>query len=81
MNEHDLLIKIQKYSLALHELVLYLDTHPQCPMALALFEKYKMLKSDAENEYVNSFGPICAEQSSNSDHWDWIDGSWPWERS
>ena len=81
MNERELMMKIKKYSFAIKELNLYLDTHPNCRRALALFQKYKSLKCDAENEYVQNFGPIIPEQSDNPQRWNWIDGSWPWERS
>ncbi len=82
MNERAMLMnKIKKYDFALKELNLYLDTHPDCRRALALFDKYRNMKKAAEEEYMNKFGPITAEQSCNNEHWTWIDDPWPWERS
>lgn len=76
-----LMKKIKKYDFALTELNLYLDTHPSCRRALALFDKYRNVKKAAEEEYVAKFGPITPEQNQSTEHWTWIDDPWPWERS
>jgi len=75
-----LLMKIKKYDFTLKELNLYLDTHPDCRRALAMFSKYKKLRENALNEYVSRFGPLTPEQSEDTEHWSWTDGPWPWER-
>ena len=81
MNEKQLLLnKIKKYSFALKELNLYLDTHPSCRRALALFQQYKELRDKAENEFNEKFGPLTHEQSTCTQRWNWIDDPWPWER-
>lgn len=82
MNEKKkLLYMIKKYDFSLKELNLYLDTHPNCRRALALFKQYKSLREKALNEYISKFGPITPEQSADKSHWSWIDDPWPWERS
>lgn len=82
MNERcALLKKIQKLDFALKELNLYLDTHPDCKRALALFDKYRSVKADAEAEFVSRFGPLTPQQNPDLNHWSWIDNPWPWERS
>lgn len=82
MNEREkLLRRIQQYCFALKELNLYLDTHPNCRRALALFSKYRTMKHKAEEEYVRRYGPLTAEQSDDDEHWAWTDEPWPWERS
>ncbi|MBQ8297687.1 MAG: spore coat protein CotJB [Ruminococcus sp.] len=82
MNERSVLLKkIQKYDFALKELNLYLDTHPNCRRALALFDKYRSIKQAAEAEFVSRFGPLTPEQSADMNRWSWIDEPWPWERS
>lgn len=81
MNEKARLMKkIKEYDFALKELNLYLDTHPNCRRALTLFKKYKDLRKKAVDEYISQFGPITPEQSSDDQHWSWIDDPWPWER-
>jgi len=82
VNERKMLLnKIQKYDFAIKELNLYLDTHPDCRRALALFDKYKNIKQAAVDEFNKKFGPLVPEQSSDPQHWSWIDDPWPWERS
>lgn len=78
---NELLMKIQKYDFALKELNLYLDTHPKCRRALALFNKYKKLKMDAEKEFNDRFGPITPIQNNSTENWHWVSDPWPWERS
>ncbi|MDE6035377.1 MAG: spore coat protein CotJB [Ruminococcus sp.] len=81
MNERQQLYnKIQKYSFAIKELNLYLDTHPDCRRALTLFNKYNGLLKSAEEEYARRFGPVNPTQTNDSQHWSWIDEPWPWER-
>ncbi len=79
MNKAMLMKKIKQLDFALKELNLYLDTHPNCRRALAMFQKYKAQRDSAVNEYVTNFGPITPEQSENTQHWDWIDSPFPWE--
>lgn len=76
----ELMRMIQKYDFALYDLMLYLDTHPRCKEAMALFDKYRMQRSTAVKEYVERFGPIKALQSSTEDKWNWGAGPYPWEK-
>lgn len=81
MNERKALLdKIKKYDFAIKELNLYLDTHPNCRRALALFNRYVSLRKEAVDELVRRFGPIIPEQSNDPQHWSWVDDPWPWER-
>lgn len=72
--------KIKEYDFALKELNLYLDTHPNCRRALALFKKYKELRKKAVDEYISKFGPITPEQANDDQSWSWVQDPWPWER-
>lgn len=80
MQGNNLLRAIQMYDFYLYELNLYLDTHPNDSQALALFKKYTMLKNAAYETYIEKYGPITADQSSD-DKFNWVDDPWPWERS
>lgn len=80
-SEKVLMTRIKQYDFALKELNLYLDTHPNCRRALALFSKYKKLRDDAVREYTANYGPITPDQNNDDQHWSWIDDPWPWERS
>ncbi len=81
MNERNMLLsRIKKYDFTLKELNLYLDTHPNCRRALAMFRKYKELRSDAVEEFTKRFGPITPEQVCDTQRWTWVEDPWPWER-
>ncbi len=81
MNRREQLIRmIQKYDFALYDLMLYLDTHTQCKEALALYQKYKLQREKAVQEYVSKFGTLQADQQNNPDQWEWGMGPYPWEK-
>lgn len=74
-----LMTKIKQYDFTLKELNLYLDTHPNCRRALAMFQKYRKLREEAVREYNEKFGPITPEQNLSTQRWAWIDEPFPWE--
>lgn len=78
-NKAMLMKKIKQLDFTLKELNLYLDTHPNCRRALAMFQKYRTLRETAMNDYIKNYGPITPEQSENTQSWDWIDSPFPWE--
>ena len=80
MNRDKLFKAIQMYGFAIDEIVLYLDTHPDCQKALDYYHKYNELRSAAVNEYNRLYGPLTAKQVGNREKWTWISEPWPWER-
>ena len=74
-----LMTKIKQYDFTLKELNLYLDTHPNCRRALAMFQKYRKLREEAVQEYNEKFGPSTPEQNLNTQRWACIDEPFPWE--
>ncbi|MBR6242850.1 MAG: spore coat protein CotJB [Ruminococcus sp.] len=82
MNERRMLLnKIKKYDFTLKELNLYLDTHPDCRRALAMFRNYSRLRKECIEEFTKRFGPLTPEESTDQQQWAWISDPWPWERS
>lgn len=82
MNVKDKLLKtIQMYSFTIDELVLYLDTHPNCTEALEYYHKYNKLRKEAIEEYNRLCGPITSRQVKSNEKWTWVHEPWPWERS
>lgn len=78
MNEEQLMRKIQALSFAKVETALFLDTHPECKMALDYFHTVTEELDGAMSEYQNMYGPLFAEGAS-ADRWNWTDGPWPWQ--
>lgn len=75
--KNQLMRKIQELSFAKVETELYLDTHPDCKMAL---EYYRNILSELDGvmtEYQNKYGPIFAE-GTVGDRWTWANDKWPW---
>ncbi len=82
MNERtELLYRLQAADFAVYDLNLYLDTHPCCQRALALYkEKVKEAKALRE-EYESKYSPLTATSSPGKTPWQWIQNPWVWERS
>ncbi len=71
---------LQVMSFFLDDITLFLQSHPNNQAALRSYEKYRELKREAEQEYMNSYGPLRDDNVFVTDHWTWADMPWPWER-
>ncbi len=83
MNNRAMLFKkINELDFAIHELVLYLDTHPKCQKALELINKFRRLRAEAIEEYEENYGKliITSDNAGKDGRWNWIDSPWPWEK-
>lgn len=80
-NERErLLLEVQKYSFAMWDLNLYLNTHPTDRNVMRLFDQYRNSYMKAVNDYENRFGPLHVENTNtNSGTWAWNNSPWPWE--
>ena len=78
MSREELLKKIQELSFAKTETELFLDTHPDCNLALEYYRKIIGELDVAMAEYQGTYGPLVAEASS-MDKWDWVSSPWPWQ--
>lgn len=80
MEKQDTLKKLQAYSFAAYDMLLYLDTHPDDKKAFAIFrdlvEKANMLKK----EYEKMYGPLTAFSAASFDSFTWPKSPWPWEK-
>ena len=65
---------------AVHEAVLYLDTHPNDQNALEYYRRKQQQLIQASDSYQNVVGPTraCAVDTS-SGSWQWVETPWPWE--
>ncbi len=75
--------KVWELDFVLHELVLYLDSHPECERALSLMREYRKLRRETLEEYERRFGkmPTTVRNVKPEGVWTWIDGPWPWENN
>lgn len=77
--QYQLLQYINQVSFAIHDTVLYMDTHPMDTEALGYYHQLIPLKKEATDLYVNNFGPLTAEQVKSKTSWTWGEEAWPWE--
>ena len=73
--------KIYQLDFALHELNLFLDSHPENKKAMELLAQYRKWRQDAINDYEQRFGDYIVNVSDVKAEtpWGWIKGPWPWE--
>lgn len=65
---------------AVHEAVLYLDTHPNDQNALEYYRKKQQQLIQANENYQKIVGPTrSCMVDTNSGSWRWIETPWPWE--
>lgn len=75
-----LLLIVQMYGFAAHDLGLYLDVFPNDSNAIKLRDKYVNLYKQSVNDYENKYGPLTlSSELLNSSPWNWDSKKWPWE--
>lgn len=82
----DSLLEIQQISFLLDDLRLYLDTHPEDPDGLALFQRAMTERKQKLLEFSSSFYPLtpdsmCGETENpvSPARFSWQEGPAPWE--
>lgn len=80
MSRNELLCAIRQVNFVLYDLVLYLDTHPDCACGLSTYHEYKKEYDKMVHCYENKFGPLYSFSVENKNRWDWTDEPWPWQK-
>ncbi len=73
-----LLRKVQEADFMAYDLLLYLDTHPDCQTALSEFKEAVNKGRQYRKEFEAVYGPLSAGASSSAAPWQWIKNPWPW---
>ena len=76
-----LLCKVRELAFTVHELNLFLDSHPDNRMALRCFRKYNEELKKMTAMYEEAYGPLTVGAESNCESWSWIKRPWPWENT
>lgn len=79
MNQKQLLLYLSQVSFALYDVVLYLDTHPNCQQALAYYNEMKQARKQALELYTQKFDPLFIDQVDSDCEWTWVMTPLPWE--
>ena len=77
----DLAEQIRALGFVKVELELYLDTHPDCRTALDYYYKTVTELNRLVDQYQNTVGPLTAMGNMSTEHWQWVDGPWPWQQA
>ena len=81
-DEKALLESIRQLGFVKTEIELYLDTHPDCKVAIDYYHRtVDALASLMDRYHSVSTNPIIAAGSNNAERWDWVNEPWPWFRS
>lgn len=80
MCKEDLKKLIRSANFAVIDLSLYLDTHPDCPCALATYHDYHKTLMKALKVYEKRFGPLTIYGEHDMERWTWKDEPWPWQK-
>ena len=76
-----LLAQVMMLEFNLHELNLYLDTHPNDQQALDCFHQFHHATLEARENYEKNFGPLTILNVNCKEvPWVWNNGPWPWQR-
>lgn len=79
--EQMLLNEIMKYQFAVLDIALFLDNHPNDPVALSYQYKYATMLKQLRCEYERYYGPLTYYYPEKCNKWRYIKGPWPWERN
>lgn len=71
--------KVYEYGFALDDAILFLDTHPEDPDALAYYREIRDAYQAAYQEYEAQIGPLQLAGADPEKGWTWLDAPWPWE--
>ena len=80
-NEQEyLLLLVQMYGFATHDLGLYLDVNPNDGKAIDLRNNYINLYNQSLANYESKYGPLTLNsQGLDTKPWAWNTKKWPWE--
>lgn len=78
--DNSLLEQIRQLSFVKVELELYLDTHPNCRVALDYYHQTVEALEKLMERYHASGSLVRAEGSQDPDSWEWVNTPWPWHR-
>lgn len=70
---------VQEKSFLAHDLMLYLDTHPDDIEAFCAYRRALHERHEAIQAYEQSVRALCADGLSRRPDFDWVDEPYPWQ--
>ena len=78
-SRRELLKKVQEADFFALDLQLYLNTHPNCARALALYQEAVQKAKELRKEFEKTYGPLTATSTPAKLPWQWSRNPWTWE--
>ena len=80
MERQQMLDSLRAAQFAIHEKVIYLDTHPNDTEALKKFDAYRLRYKELSKQYEREYGPLTATGDFGANGFSWVKNPWPWEK-
>lgn len=77
--QQEILLDVQKLQFVTLDTALYLDTHPNDPVALYRHKMYTDQLKQVKDAYEMQYGPMTIFGHEYGDNWRYINSPWPWE--
>ena len=77
--QQEMLLQVQTLQFAALDIALYLDTHPNDPVALYRHKMYTEKLKEVKDAYEIQFGPMTIFSYESGDNWRYINSPWPWD--
>lgn len=74
-----LLHNIMQFQVATLDAALYLDTHPNDPVALYRHNAYSTQLKQLRDEYEMMYGLLNSYNPESGETWRYINSPWPWQ--
>ncbi len=79
MSDREILLKkISTYAFAIHDLRMFLDTHPKDEITIEKIKEYEEKLKPLKEQYEKKYG-LLTKKNDNSEKWTWVNDPWPWE--
>ena len=80
MNDREALLKnVQAKSFLAHDILLYLDTHPNDRAAFAAYQRALKDRRDAVTAYEQCVRALQTDAELGRGEFDWVNGDYPWQ--
>lgn len=79
MTDREILMKkLSSHQFIIHDLQLYLDTHPGDKETLEKIKEYREQLRPIKRTFEEKYGPLFANNCCKN-RWKWVNTPWPWE--
>ena len=75
--KEEMLFNIGEYAFMMHDMNLYLDTHPNNQEALSKFNEYRNKTNELITMYERKYGPLMVSDNDFNKSFTWVN-KWPW---